>query len=88
MKYLLYVDHYQKKQPFLVENDPRFVKIREVSFKPSDRAKNIFFEKPVYAFLFAIFGLFDPGLLFALQYLTEKEDYSAKDAERFLEKIT
>jgi len=66
LKYLLYVDHYQKKQPFLVENDPRFVKIREVSFKPSDRAKNIFFEKPVYAFLFAIFGLFDPGLLFAL----------------------
>jgi hypothetical protein len=50
----------------LVSGDERFVTIREVSFKPSERAKEVFFEQPTYAFLFAIFGLFDPGLLFAL----------------------
>ena len=86
LKYLLYADHYQKNQPFLAgENDPRFSQVRDPCFRPSESAKESFFAKPLYAFLFASFGL--KGQAFAFEYLTVKEKYSVEDSSRIIERI-
>jgi hypothetical protein len=38
MMYLIYVSHYKKKEPFLLQNDPRFTIIRNTDEMPSERS--------------------------------------------------
>ena len=38
LMYLIYVSHYKKKEPFLVQNDTRFTIIRNTDEMPSERS--------------------------------------------------
>ena len=69
------------------ETDPRFAEVRDACFNPSERAKEAFFGRPLFAFLFAMFGLFEEGQAFAFEYLTVKEKYSVEDSSRIVERI-
>lgn len=61
--------------------------MRDACFKPSERAKEVFFKNPLFAFLFVVFGLFKHGQSFAFKYLTVKEKYSEEDSRRIIERI-
>lgn len=59
--------------------------MRDPCFRPSESAKESFFANPLYAFLFASFGV--QGQSFAFEYLTVKEKYSVEDSSRIVERI-
>ena len=66
MKYLIFLDRYNKQTPFLQTKDPRFEIIRKPLYKHNWEAQDNFFSQPIYSFLFAAFGLFESGEEFLL----------------------